>query len=142
MHATDSEAWEVAWSEELSVGLPEIDAEHRRFIALVNELNAAIAGREPKATIERLLHEIYLDAESHFAHEERMFAERGYPDARHHAEVHAGLLVQMRAAIQDLRETEWSRFWVETGLAIKSLLVEHLLGEDMRYRDYFFPSRK
>ena len=35
MQAIDSEAWELAWSEELSVGTPEIDQEHRRFIGRV-----------------------------------------------------------------------------------------------------------
>lgn len=142
MQATDDEAWEVAWSEELSVGIPQIDEEHRRFIGLVNELNAAIAGRDPKSQVEALLNAIVRDAHAHFAHEERLLAERGYPEAEQHAVLHAGLIIQITAALHDIRDTEWSRFWIETGLAIRKVLLEHLFHEDMRFRDYFFPSRK
>ena len=141
MRATD-EAWEVAWSEELSVGIPQIDEEHRRFIGLVNELNAAIAGREPKAQVEALLDAIVSEARAHFAHEERLLGERGYPGAEQHALLHAGLIIQVSAALHDIRDTEWSRFWIETGLAIRKVLLDHLFQEDMRFRDYFFPAKK
>jgi len=137
MRATDDEAREVAWSEELNVGIPGIDDEHRRFIGQVNELNAAIASREPKARVEELLKAIVRDACAHFAREERLLEERGYPDARRHAVLHAGLVIQITAALHDIRDTEWSRFWIETGLAVRNVLVEHLLQEDMRFRDYF-----
>jgi len=137
MRATDEEAWEVAWSEELNVGIPGIDDEHRRFIGQVNALNAAIAGREPKTRVEELLKVIVRDACAHFAREERLLEERGYPDAKRHAVLHAGLVIQITAALHDIRDTEWSRFWIETGMAIRKVLVEHLLEEDMRFRDYF-----
>lgn len=134
---TERASWDVAWNDELSVGIPRIDEEHRRFLRLIDQLNAAISGRASKARVERLLDDIYLDVKSHFANEERMFAERGFPEAARHAQIHSGLLVQIHAALQDLHETEWSRFWVETGLAVKKLLLDHLLEEDLRYRDYF-----
>lgn len=140
--AAESPVWEIAWSERLSVGVAEIDEEHKRFIGLVNQLNAAIAGREPKARVEQLLEAIIDDARRHFTDENRLLAERGYPEAKQHAVIHANLLVQINAALHDVRDTEWSRFWIETGLAIKKLLVDHLLQEDMRYRDYLFPTRK
>jgi hemerythrin len=34
--------WEIRWSDTLSVGVPEIDGEHRKFVGRVNELNKAI----------------------------------------------------------------------------------------------------
>lgn len=142
VRALEDSVWEIAWSDGLSVGIPEIDEEHRRFIGLVNELNGAIAGRQPKARVERLLDDIVADARNHFAHEERLLAERSYPGAKQHAAVHAGLLIQITAAIHDVQDSEWSRFWIETGLAVKNVLIDHLLHEDMRYRDYFFPTRK
>ena len=36
--------WRLDWNESLSMYIPEIDAEHQRFIQLVNELNEAISG--------------------------------------------------------------------------------------------------
>jgi len=142
MQAVDNGSWEVAWSEELSVGIPEIDEEHRRFLGLVDELNAAIAGRDSKARIEALLNAIVRDARAHFAHEEQLLAERGYAEARRHAMLHAGLVVQITAALHDIHDTQWSRFWIETGLGIKKVLLDHLLQEDMRFRAHFLPGKK
>ena len=45
--------WEIAWSNFLSVGVAEMDEEHRKFIACVNQLNQAILESEDKATVTR-----------------------------------------------------------------------------------------
>ena len=38
-----------------------------------------------------------------------------------------------------LYQNEWSRDRIETGLLIKKLLIEYLLEEDMKYRDFLGP---
>ena len=131
--------WTIHWNEDLSVGIPEIDQEHQRFISLVNDLNYAIAEREEKAEVERRLRLVVADATTHFEHEERLFAEYGYPDAERHAELHAELNRQLLHILGEFRQSQSSYHWIERGLLIKRLLVEHLLEEDMKYREFMEP---
>lgn len=135
---SDSPPWRLEWNEDLSVCIPEIDAEHRHFIVLVNELNDAIIGRMAIEKIRTCMQAILDDAAAHFAHEERLFAAWGYPLAEQHAKKHA----EITAALQDIMtgfEYGGVMFgWVEAGLKVKQALVEHLLTEDMKYRDFCF----
>lgn len=135
----DKAFWAVQWNESLSVGIAEVDADHQRFIALVNELNSAIAGRQEKPEIERRLMLLIADAKIHFEHEEKLFSEHGYPDAEHHAELHAELSSEFLRILEEFKRTEHSYCWIESGLRIKNLLVDHLLEEDMKYRDFLGP---
>ncbi len=133
--------WHVGWSEDLSVGIPEIDAEHRTCLSLVDELNGAIIDRGHKQDIERICAALVLDAAHHFGHEERLLAELGYPEASHHAQLHKELTAKIAAAIEQLRSTEQGRYWAGAALSIKSALLDHLLQEDMKFRDYFLSRR-
>jgi len=72
--------WRLDWDESLSVGIPDIDAEHRYFSHLINELNEATVGRLALAEIKSRMQAILDDAAAHFAHEEALSAEWGYPD--------------------------------------------------------------
>ncbi|MBI2319807.1 MAG: hemerythrin family protein [Betaproteobacteria bacterium] len=128
--------WLITWNETLSLGIPEVDEDHRRFISLLNELNRAILACRDKTEIRQRLDAMVADARKHFEHEERLLAENGYPDAARHARVHGELMDRIAAAMVYFNSAGFSQVWVEKGLLIKNLLVEHLLEEDMKYRDF------
>jgi hemerythrin len=50
----------------MSVGIPEIDEDHKHFIFLINELNRSIVDRKDPAEIKKRLQIIVEDAERHF----------------------------------------------------------------------------
>ncbi len=129
--------WRVTWSEDMSVGIAAVDAEHRGFLSLVNDLNRAVLDRSGKAEIERISVALLRDATRHFEHEEKLLAERGYPDASGHGRLHQALMSQIAASLGALRDSFLERYWEEEALKIKNALVDHLLQEDMKYRDYF-----
>jgi hemerythrin len=114
----------------------EIDAEHQHFIKLVNELNGAFVDRLDKAEVERIMNLILDDAIAHFAHEERLFVERGFPGAQKHKLIHAFLLNKFSQAMREFQRTEYSRVWIDTGLTIKNLLLRHILDVDTQYIEY------
>ena len=128
--------WEIAWSEFLAVGVPEMDEEHRRFSARVNDVNKAIAEAEDKATVERLMDLMLMDATHHFWHEQQLLDKWKYPEAKQHAEKHAQLTAQFTRAMKEFQEADISYVWAMKGLQIKQLLVAHLLHEDMKYKDF------
>lgn len=128
--------WQLKWSENLSVGIPEIDNEHRAFISLVNALNQAIADRMELPEIQKRMHTILEDAAQHFTLEERLFEQWHYPDASEHAKKHAQLLRELKSIMSRFDSVSVEYEWIAAGLKVKDLLVDHLLIEDMKYRDY------
>jgi len=129
--------WKIEWSNALSMSNPEIDAEHRHFIKLVNKLNGEIRSQQrDKAVIEQIMKLILKDAIAHFSHEERLFAEKNYPAAQEHTQIHSELISKLKQALEEIQNTDFSKEWVEKGLAIKSLLVDHVLNVDTQYIEY------
>ena len=128
--------WEIRWNDSLSVGVPEIDEEHRRFIARVNDLNQAIIECKDKPTVERLLDLMLMEATHHFWHEQQLLTEWKYPDRAVHAAKHAHLTEQFEVVMKEFERADVSFTWALKGLHIKQLLIDHLLKEDMKFRDF------
>jgi hemerythrin len=114
------------------VYIPEIDAEHQHFIRLVNELNEAIIGRMNKKMIKSRMRAILNDAAMHFAHEEAVFKEWGYPGAEEHAQI----ISFLNEIMESVDHGKMAHGWLEAGLEMKQVLIQHILNEDMKYRDY------
>ncbi len=129
--------WRLEWSQELSVHNPEIDAEHKHFIELINALNEAIAERMSLSEVRKRMQDVLNDAVAHFDHEEILFIEWDYPEAEQHAREHAAAAAIFAAIMKRIERSEQDYEWVEAGLQVKQLLVAHLLNEDMKYRDYW-----
>lgn len=137
--ASELSPWRLDWDESMSVGIAAIDAQHRHFIALVNELNKSILWRMPLPDIRAAMNAIYNDAKHHFSSEELLFKERHYPDTSAHAQIHAQILQVLRDICNRFSVGESSEYeLIDAGLKIKHTLVEHLLTEDMKYRDFFY----
>jgi hemerythrin len=134
--ALENHEWEVAWNDFLSTGVPQMDAEHRSFIMRVNELNRAIVEAGDKAAVRQAMDSMLVEAASHFRHEEELLADAGYAEAAAHAAKHAALAAKFDRARQEFEAAEFSFVWAAKGLHIKQLLVEHLLREDLKYRDF------
>ncbi len=128
--------WRLDWDESLSVGIPEIDAEHQHFMRLINELNEAIVGRMGEEEIKSRMQSILEDAAAHFAHEEALFREWNYPDAEAHAGRHAEITRALHEIMMRFEHDGLEYELIEAGLKVKAALIEHLLSEDMKYRDY------
>lgn len=128
--------WQLEWSDGLSVHIPQIDAEHQHFIGLVNGLNLAIVSRRPLGEIKQHMQVILDDAAAHFAHEEVLLREWAYPEVEQHVRKHGEALQAMNALMMSFRRGGNEYQWIEAGLKVKQTLVEHLLCEDMKYRDY------
>ncbi|MEI6733352.1 MAG: hemerythrin domain-containing protein [Comamonadaceae bacterium] len=125
--------WKIEWSEALSVGITDIDEDHKRFARLVNELNRSIVDRAQLPEIRRRLQMIIDDAVQHFEHEERLFKEWQYADSQNHAAIHAQIIGKLHAIMSSNVSINLNAPWIEAGLQIKTLLIEHILKEDVKY---------
>lgn len=137
----ESVPWKLEWTEAISVCIPEIDAEHQHFIQLVNDLNEAIIARMDIAEIKQRMRLLQEDAVLHFAHEEALFRQWHYSDAEVHAQKHAQAVQFLDGVMAGFSQTKTEYEWIETALKVKQVLCEHILKEDLKYRDFCLANR-
>jgi hemerythrin len=125
--------WKLEWDEGMSVGIPEIDDDHKQFIMLISELNRAIAERMRPAEVHRRLQMIVDDTKRHFEREEQFFLKWQYPGARDHAHVHAQILKSLQNILESFLPYGLEAEWTDAALVVKDLLINHILIEDMKY---------
>lgn len=135
-YPTDESPWRLEWSDALSMYNAELDAEHQHFIDLVNDLNEAIVARMDVEVLKRCMQAILDDAAAHFAHEEALFKEWGYPAAQEHAAKHALITLALQGIMGRFVRGGTEYEWIDAGLQVKQALISHLLHDDMKYRDY------
>jgi len=128
--------WTITWNDGMSVGIPEIDEDHKHFISQIHEFNKSITGRMDPAEIKNRLQLIVDDAKRHFEREERLFKERLYPDTDSHARLHAHELKTLQSIMQDFIPYGADSGWVDAGLRIKDILIQHILT-DMKYANFY-----
>lgn len=82
----------LTWSEPLSVGIAGMDAHHQAFIEACNGANAAAEGADFQAAFQGLLEHL----QAHFAYEEGLMEEYGFPAFSVHRGEHQRVLAEMR----------------------------------------------
>ncbi|MDO9630722.1 MAG: hemerythrin family protein [Humidesulfovibrio sp.] len=78
----------IEWDEVLSLGDETIDRQHKRLVALINELHSHLDSPDRDAQVMRCLTSMYLYAKEHFWDEEAFMDRVGYPDRAEHAALH------------------------------------------------------
>lgn len=78
----------IVWYEDLTVGLPEVDAQHQELIRLINDLDDAIKQRQGAKALAVLIDRLVDYAKYHFATEERLMAALNYQHMGDHIREH------------------------------------------------------
>jgi hemerythrin-like metal-binding protein len=79
----------IHWEESFDTGIDEIDAQHQRFVELLNELGAGLPQNGENRELElKTLDALRAYGEVHFALEERILEDCGYPDLATHRAQH------------------------------------------------------
>lgn len=124
------------WRENLSVGIPEIDRDHRRLIDILNRLHYMALAGDDRAAIGRVIDEVVAYTRDHFRREERLMREIAYPQALDHQAQH-------RAFAERLAE-EHARFYADPeGFSVEGFydaladwLLVHVSAADSRLQPY------
>ena len=130
----------VPWSEEYSVQVPELDAQHKCLATYINRLHAAMAQGKGRDVIGGILDEMIRYTDTHFAREEALMAQHGYPDLENHRRVHATL----RQQILEFQRRHVAGTLAMTGEVLEFLrkgwLVGHICSVDKRYAPFLCPA--
>ena len=74
----------LTWQEKYSVGIKEIDNQHKQLIDMINELNDAMLAKRGKEVLMSVLNKLAAYCVTHFTNEEKMMSTHDYPDFAEH----------------------------------------------------------
>jgi len=122
----------ILWKPELSVKVRELDGQHQKLIALINDLDEAMAQGQSKAIMGAIISELARYTSTHFAHEEELLARFDYPGT-------AAQLAGHAAFIEDVARFQRGFEAGKLGLSIQVMdflsdwLTKHIMGTDQQY---------
>lgn len=123
----------LEWSEKLEIGIPSIDAQHKKLVGMLNELYAGFVAGTAKAVMGPVLDQLIDYTVTHFSHEEKFFDQTGYPETTHHKREHE-MLVKKVLEVQKQFKTDKNSVLTQDVMAfLRNWLVDHILGTDKRY---------
>jgi len=123
----------MSWNEKMSVGVGVIDAEHKKLVALLNELYDGIQANQVKEKLGTVLDGLIAYAASHFKHEEQFFTETSYPDAPAHIKEHQNLTNQVLEVQKRYKAGDTGTLSMEVMNFLKRWLIDHIQGSDKKY---------
>ena len=126
---------DIVWDQVLSVGVDEIDEDHRKLVDIFNILNHAVQEGESQDYLAAVLAELINCTVWHFSHEERLMLKHGYEDLDEHREEHQQLI----QSVKDLQKKILGsgRALAEEDIDfLESWLTEHILTADSRLGAY------
>ncbi|GGP18106.1 hypothetical protein GCM10010970_03210 [Silvimonas iriomotensis] len=125
----------VQWDDSLSVGIQEIDEQHKVLVALLNELYEAIHRHQGRAASVDILGRLADYTRIHFTVEESLMRILGYPDYEEHKQHHEILIGDLRVFQARVQAGDAVTF--ELLHFLRNWLTHHIQEGDTRYAAFF-----
>lgn len=120
------------WSDNLSVGVPSIDRQHKVLISLINDLHNAIEAGKGQSEAKSILKQLITYAKAHFIYEEGLFTGQNYESTAEHLESHRKIEAKLAELKEHSNDVNFN-LSDELMLFLKNWLNNHILKEDMGY---------
>lgn len=120
----------VVWLDSYSTGIEEIDNQHRQIVEYINQLSVAF-NRTDMAAVGEVLDGLVDYTMSHFAFEESLLEEAGYPLANAHKKIHEMFIRRVDKLQEAFKAGE--EVTVEFYTLLKRWLIQHIQRDDMAY---------
>jgi hemerythrin len=127
----------LVWTSALAIGVPEIDAQHKTLFERAGRFEAAVRAREPHYRLEDLFAYLVDYARVHFAAEEQLMRDAGYPGLAEHVQDHSEFRRRLLALVPRWESEEESPAMLAALVGfLDSWLTSHVTTTDQRIGDY------
>ncbi|MCW1981470.1 hemerythrin [Xanthomonas arboricola] len=120
----------LIWQDDLNTGIEVIDHQHRRLVETINHLQVAQTSLQ-RLAVSDVIDELIDYTLSHFAFEEELMEEAGYPFSHAHQRVHA--VFAKRVDDYRLRFQAGEDVSDELRNMLSRWLFNHIRGDDQAY---------
>ena len=121
----------LVWSEDFSVNVAEIDAQHKKLCDYVNKLHAGVEARVDREDLRRLLEGLVEYTRLHFATEERLMQEHGMQPASSHRKEHGKLLRLLEDTLISISEGSHPIFYSKYDVS-NDWFLAHIMNHDKK----------
>ena len=131
----------VSWSKSYTLGLPDIDGQHKGLFDLINQIWVAIINNSPREATLALIQRLEHYTIAHFTEEEAFMRVMNYQDYDQHKRMHDAFIDRIsreRASI----ENHSGGLTLDLLRFLKTWLVDHILLVDKQYADFFVASQQ
>jgi hemerythrin len=126
----------MEWNDRYSVGVAVFDDEHKKLVAILNELHASVTAGVDKLALQRVSDKLVEYTLMHFRHEETYFEDWAYPGAERHMAMHSRLRQQVFEYRKQILEMDSMDLALEMLDFLKNWLTQHIMVEDRKYGVY------
>lgn len=126
----------IEWQEKYSVGIEQIDKQHKGLIDLLNRLHQKIQNKDRSLQSEAAIKELKKYVLLHFGTEEKYFDLYNYPLKQRHIEEHRQFerkVVELEEKLKKTGET----ISLEMLIWLSQWYRQHVTGSDHEYAVYF-----
>ncbi|WP_456434411.1 bacteriohemerythrin [Thermosulfuriphilus sp.] len=85
----------ITWNNSFSVYVKSIDDQHRRLIKIINCAQRAHNLNKDRRLLTTIMNSLIRYSETHFATEEKLMEDFGYPEYKEHKREHESLLLDI-----------------------------------------------
>lgn len=124
------------WNPTFSVGVEQFDRHHQALVDMVNQLHDAMRAGKGQQELSAILDRLANYTLTHFASEEKLMTQYHFPGLASHKAAHDELARQV-TLIQEKYKTSSLGLSIQVMNFLKDWLTNHILGEDMGYKDFF-----
>ena len=96
----------IEWTSDLETGIPDIDNQHKVLFSLINELSKSIAEKKTNKAIQKVTENLTNYVLEHFADEEALMEDEGYPKLEDHKSIHQDLVIKTAEIVEQYKNKE------------------------------------
>jgi hemerythrin len=125
----------IDWLDSYSVGVVEMDNQHKKLIDLINQLHDSMKAGKGNSEISVILNGLSDYTKYHFNSEEKILQENNYPGFIFQQNKHKEFVEKLKEFQQEAGTKSLS-ISIQVSQFLKTWLVEHILVEDKKYGKY------
>ena len=135
-NANTSEPGLFRFGPQWSVLVDDMDDEHKKIFSYCNEIHTKIANGAKQEETLPILKRLAAFTTEHFAREERLMTAHSYPGLGEQIRAHTDLLAKVQTVVEDIENGAHVNM-IEVIVFLTDWLKGHILGEDLKYGEYF-----
>jgi hemerythrin-like metal-binding protein len=125
----------MSWKERYSVGVEEIDRQHRGLLDIINQIANSFEKKDEWQSTSAILDSLIHYAYNHFATEERYMVEAEYPELSWHIGLHIAFMRKIFLMSEEYRQ-QGLALQKEMLSYLASWFSSHVLEIDRKYMSY------
>ncbi len=122
----------ITWTDDLLIGIDELDYEHRMLIKDINLLHQELLGHDSKNKIKDTLGDIHARMQAHFALEEHFMLENAYPYYIVHKAKHDELLDKYTDFLVHFESEGGTPDCQQIEEILRNWIVDHIVASDKK----------